>query len=128
LKKLASEGRFREDLYYRLNVVELLLPPLRDRGNDVMELADQLLATHLSAPRHPPCASAPTPVTRCTTTPGPAMCANWKMPSSAQLILCEDPEIQPEHLAIEIVRREPVPMVHQPYRSRQSMSPRPAYR
>jgi transcriptional regulator with GAF, ATPase, and Fis domain len=40
------EGRFREDLYYRLNVVNLYLPPLRDRGDDVLIIAKALLSKH----------------------------------------------------------------------------------
>jgi transcriptional regulator with GAF, ATPase, and Fis domain len=39
-------GRFREDLYYRLNVVNLFLPPLRERGDDVLIIARALLSKH----------------------------------------------------------------------------------
>ena len=39
-----AEGRFREDLYFRLNVVQIELPPLRARGNDVLLLAQHFLA------------------------------------------------------------------------------------
>jgi two-component system response regulator HydG len=49
LARMVAEGRFREDLYYRLNVVPIVLPPLRDRPGDVEELARFFLGR--SAPR-----------------------------------------------------------------------------
>jgi len=43
LKQTISEGKFREDLYFRLAVVVIMLPPLRDRGDDVALLAREFL-------------------------------------------------------------------------------------
>jgi transcriptional regulator with GAF, ATPase, and Fis domain len=46
LEKEIAAGRFREDLYYRLNVVNVHLPPLRDRGEDVLVIARYLLSRY----------------------------------------------------------------------------------
>ncbi len=43
LKQLVEDGQFREDLFYRINVMTLLIPPLRERGSDVRQLADAIL-------------------------------------------------------------------------------------
>jgi NtrC-family two-component system response regulator AlgB len=43
LEKSVREGRFREDLYYRINVIQVEIPPLRERPDDVIALAERLL-------------------------------------------------------------------------------------
>jgi two-component system response regulator AtoC len=48
LEKAIAENRFREDLYYRLNVISLHLPPLRERKEDVVALADFFVRKHTS--------------------------------------------------------------------------------
>jgi len=54
LKQLVNEGDFREDLYYRINVMTLVIPPLRERDEDIMKLAETILqrtCTRLKTPR-----------------------------------------------------------------------------
>ena len=44
LAKMVEEGTFREDLFYRINVIQLVIPPLRDRADDVPPLIDHFLS------------------------------------------------------------------------------------
>jgi two-component system response regulator GlrR len=46
IKKLVVEGKFRQDLYYRLNVISLIIPPLRERDGDTILLARHFLAKY----------------------------------------------------------------------------------
>lgn len=53
LEELVKQGRFREDLYYRINVVPIFVPPLRDRSGDLPLLVDHFLRVYCAANNKP---------------------------------------------------------------------------
>jgi len=53
LAEMVREGKFRADLYYRLNVIALSLPPLRERGEDIRELAEYFARLYAQPGRSP---------------------------------------------------------------------------
>jgi len=54
LEELVRKGQFREDLYYRINVIALYLPPLRERGEDISLLAKHFLTKRIEEDNRPP--------------------------------------------------------------------------
>lgn len=58
LKEMVSSGDFREDLFYRINVVQLRLPPLRERREDILWLSRQFLAEMATGGQKPPVLTA----------------------------------------------------------------------
>ncbi|MBC8425458.1 sigma-54-dependent Fis family transcriptional regulator [bacterium] len=69
LRDLVAKGLFREDLYYRLNIVPVEIPPLRDRGQDLPLLVGHFLAKH--APQRPGLDVSPAAMRRLSAWPWP---------------------------------------------------------
>jgi len=103
LRQLVKKHKFREDLYYRLQVIEVSLPPLRERGEDVIEIANSLLkkqAKRLSIEKIPRFTKEATQQMLAYDWPGNVR----ELENAVQraLILCEDQEITTEYLGIPI--------------------------
>ncbi|UZJ46167.1 MULTISPECIES: sigma-54 dependent transcriptional regulator [unclassified Marinimicrobium] len=103
LRKLAQEGKFREDLYFRINVVQLELPPLRDRGKDIITLAEALLARYCQEMEKPNLKLSPEAVQAITTYTWPGNVRELENAMQRAVILCEDTqEISHELLDIDL--------------------------
>jgi len=103
LRKLSDEGRFRQDLYFRINVVQLDLPPLRERGKDVISLAEHMLARYCEAFKKPALRLSPEAIQAITTYTWPGNVREMENAMQRSVILCEDDkEISHDLLGIDL--------------------------
>ncbi len=101
LKSLVAGARFREDLFYRLNVFELKLPSLRERGDDVIELAERLLERACRKLNRSTLAYAPEALRAMRSHTWPGNVRELENAIERAAILCEENAILPEHLGID---------------------------
>ncbi len=123
LGKLSRESLFREDLYFRINVVQLKLPPLRERGKDILALAETFVQRFCAEMLKPPLALTPEAIQAITTYTWPGNIRELENAIQRAVILCDnDTEIDHKQLAIDLdlvnladddLREHPMHATHQ---------------
>ena len=102
LKTLAKTGQFREDLYYRLHVIALKLPPLRERGADVVEIAQSFLTRQSERMGRDNMRFAHDAEQAIRHYPWPGNVRELENAIERSVILCEGSDISAELLGIDI--------------------------
>jgi len=99
-------GRFREDLFYRLNVVNILLPPLRERGDDVVVIAKLLLAKYAAEYKSKARGFTPNAIIALRKYDWPGNVRQLENRIKKAVVMCEQTMIGPEDLDLhpEVIR------------------------
>ena len=103
LEQRVTEGLFRSDLYFRLRVIDIRLPPLRERSEDLEALANFLLDKACRRLNRPPPQFAPQTIAAINAYHWPGNVRELENAIERAVILCETAEITPELLAIDAV-------------------------
>ena len=98
LKARVAERQFREDLYFRLSVFPIEIPPLRDRGDDVLMLARQFVDRFCRDLNKPPLTLAPAALDELCAYPWPGNVRELQNCIERAVILCDGDTIHPRHL------------------------------
>jgi len=102
LEKEVSEGRFREDLYYRLKVVTLRIPPLRERPGDIQQLAEHFLAFYCQEHGKPPKRLSPETLELLSRFPWPGNVRELRNVIESVVVFHQGEVVQPSDLPVEV--------------------------
>ncbi|HSR37190.1 MAG TPA: sigma 54-interacting transcriptional regulator [Desulfurivibrionaceae bacterium] len=109
LKELVAQGKFRQDLFFRLNVLTVHLPPLREREGDVLFLADHFLQQFAASQHKPIGGLSPKAVARLTAYGYPGNVRELRNIVEYAVSVCRGTEIVPENLPDYVMRTQPPP-------------------
>ncbi len=98
LLKLVQQGKFREDLYYRLNVISLAIPPLRERPDDIPVLARHFVEKHAGLAENRTVSISPHALDELTRHAWPGNVRELEHVLERALAFCGGEEIRPEHI------------------------------
>jgi PAS domain S-box-containing protein len=105
LAECIAKGSFREDLYFRINVVELKIPPLRERPEDIPLLVDHFLRKYERKTRKPIRRLSPEALGALRRCPFPGNVRELENAIEHAFVMCHGTEIQLAHLPANIVTR-----------------------
>src|SRR5262249_49364591 len=104
-----AQGQFRQDLYYRINVFDIRIPPLRERGQDILLLADSFLEECAQRQGCPPVQLTPKAEAALLAYPWPGNVRELRNVIERASIVCEGPFIDSEHLSLAVRDEMPPP-------------------
>ena len=119
LMEMVKQGTFREDLYYRLNVFSIYLPPLRERKEDI-----PLLAAHFLEGMENPLKLSPQSLQILTTYPWPGNIRELQNTLERAAVLTDTGMIDPPHLAVHINGDLPTQVLQRPESTQSSIDER----
>ncbi|MGH1485809.1 MAG: sigma-54-dependent transcriptional regulator [Cellvibrionaceae bacterium] len=103
LGQRCREGLFREDLFFRLNVIQLHIPPLRSRGSDIITLAEALISRYCETYNKPALTLSPESTQAISAYPWPGNVRELENAIQRAVILCENTrEIHHDLLGLEL--------------------------
>ncbi len=102
LAKLARENKFREDLFFRINVLQIKLPALRERGKDILTLAEIFVKRFCAELKRTPLSLSPEAIQAITTYTWPGNIRELENAMQRAVIMCDSEEIDHTGLAIDL--------------------------
>jgi len=115
IMEMVKKNEFRQDLLYRINTVEIHLPPLRERGEDLQLLAEHFLRNYCKKYNKPPKGISPSTMNKLMEYQWPGNVRELQHCMERAVILCESKVLQPEDFFFSISRSDDEGIIFENY-------------